>query len=117
MTAKARSQVQNSAPWFSWSTGFLTGEIRTVVERIRTWPDVERVVTLPDIHLAGKTCNGAVIATYSKIYPAAIGADIGCGMATVPLRTDVDIVSDLNLRATILRILAKLHLDPQKQRP
>lgn len=103
MTAKARSQGENRAVWFSWSTGFLTGEIRAAVQRIRTWPDVERVVTLPDIHLAGKACNGAVIATRGKIYPAAIGADIGCGMATVPLRTSVDIASDQRLRAAILQ--------------
>lgn len=103
MTAEAPSKAKKPAAWFSWSTGFLTGEIRAAVERMRRWPEVERVVTLPDIHLAGKTCNGAVLATRGKIYPAAIGADIYCGMATVPLRTNVDIASDQRLRAAILQ--------------
>lgn len=91
------------ARWHSWSRGFETAEVRAAIHRIRQWPGVEQIVTLPDIHLAGKTCNGAVIATQNRIYPAAIGADIGCGMSTLPLATQVDIAGNEDLRCAILR--------------
>jgi tRNA-splicing ligase RtcB (3'-phosphate/5'-hydroxy nucleic acid ligase) len=98
-----KQRSSETATWKSWSSGFETSEIRAAIDRIRRWPDVERVVTLPDIHLAGKTCNGVVVATRERIYPAAIGADIGCGMSTLPLKTDVDIWGNDDLRLAILR--------------
>jgi tRNA-splicing ligase RtcB (3'-phosphate/5'-hydroxy nucleic acid ligase) len=90
------------APWCSWSADSLTSEIRNRVERIRVWPDVERLVTLSDVHLSGKSLNGAVLATRDRIYPGAIGADIGCGMMTLPLQTTHSIETNEPLRQAIL---------------
>lgn len=97
-----RSQA-TLAPWHSWSTSFLTSEIRHSIERMRAWPDVERLIALPDVHLAGNTCNGAVVATRERIYPAAVGADIGCGMTALPLRTSIAFQEDLAKLHAILK--------------
>jgi tRNA-splicing ligase RtcB (3'-phosphate/5'-hydroxy nucleic acid ligase) len=98
-----KSTDRTLALWRSWSNGFETAEIRSAIHRMRQWPGAIRVVTLPDLHLAGKTCNGAVLATHEWIYPAAIGADIGCGMSALPLKTNSDIEGDEPLRVAILR--------------
>jgi tRNA-splicing ligase RtcB len=95
------------ARWHSWSNRFLTREIRDQINRIRAWPDVERVVTLPDVHLAGKTLNGAVVATHERIYPSAVGADIGCGMRAVRLELRRDFRDEMDLRHKLFSILRR----------
>ncbi len=111
------------APWHPWSTGFLTSEIRKSIDRMRAWPDVERIVTLPDIHLAGETCNGTVVATRNRIYPAAIGADIGCGMTALPLTTSIAIQENAARLRAILQTwqhaiaILKTHSDQSETMP
>ena len=41
------------------------------------------VAAMPDVHLGIGATVGSVIATHSAIIPAAVGVDIGCGMAAV----------------------------------
>jgi tRNA-splicing ligase RtcB len=36
---------------------------------------------MPDVHLASGVCIGTVTATSHRIFPAAVGGDIGCGVA------------------------------------
>lgn len=46
----------------------------------------KHVAVMPDVH-AGKGCTvGAVIATKGAVCPAAVGVDIGCGMAAIKLK-------------------------------
>lgn len=89
-----------------WSAEPLTAEVARSAERLRHQADVRHVVLLPDVHLANDVCVGAVVATTHRIYPAAVGSDIGCGMATVALRATADLLDD-ELRAG--RLLSELY--------
>lgn len=40
---------------------------------------------MPDVHLGKGALMGSVIATKDAVIPAAVGVDIGCGMATVKM--------------------------------
>jgi tRNA-splicing ligase RtcB len=61
------------------------------LERLRRAEDVARVAVMPDVHLAEDVCIGTVLATHAPpSLPAAVGGDIGCGMAAIastPTRT------------------------------
>jgi tRNA-splicing ligase RtcB len=48
----------------------------------------KHVAAMPDVHLGFGATVGSVIATKGAICPAAVGVDIGCGMAAI--RTDLD---------------------------
>ena len=73
---------------FVRSVGPLKDEVVRSVERMRLAADVRHVAIMPDAHLAKDVCVGAVVATRTLIYPAAVGSDIGCGMAAVAIDSD-----------------------------
>lgn len=56
-------------------------------ERTARLDVVEAVALMPDAHFGKGATVGSVVATRNAIIPAAVGVDIGCGMAAV--RTDV----------------------------
>ncbi|MBI3564973.1 MAG: RtcB family protein [Elusimicrobia bacterium] len=57
------------------------------LRNIAALPFVYRhVAAMPDVHLGIGATVGAVIATKGAVVPAAVGVDIGCGMAAVELR-------------------------------
>lgn len=64
--------------------------------------DVERVAVMPDVHLAHDVCIGTVVATRRLIYPAAVGGDIGCGMAAIAFNAEADLLSDEQTAAIVL---------------
>jgi len=82
------------APLFVRSTGGLIAEVADCVERIRCARDVQYVAIMPDVHLAVDVCVGLVLATRRLVYPAAVGGDIGCGMAAVPINAEADLLDD-----------------------
>jgi tRNA-splicing ligase RtcB len=88
-----------------WSAEPLTAEVARSAERLRHWDDVRHVVLLPDVHLANDVCVGAVVATTHRIYPAAVGSDIGCGMATVALDTTAELLEDERRAGRLLAAL------------
>jgi tRNA-splicing ligase RtcB (3'-phosphate/5'-hydroxy nucleic acid ligase) len=46
----------------------------------------KHVAAMPDVHLGVGATVGSVIATKGAVIPAAVGVDIGCGMAAVELK-------------------------------
>ena len=56
------------------------------IERLCRADDVRHVAVMPDVHLANEVCVGVAMATQRLIYPAAVGSDIGCGMAAIGVR-------------------------------
>ena len=55
--------------------------------RIAALPFVfKHVAVMPDVHLGVGATVGSVIATKGAVIPAAVGVDIGCGMAAVKLQ-------------------------------
>ena len=68
-------------PVHAWLAGPLSTDVARSIERLARAPDVRRVAVMPDVHRAGEVCVGVALATGGLVYPAAIGGDIGCGMA------------------------------------
>jgi tRNA-splicing ligase RtcB len=75
------------------------------LRKIAALPDVCYVAVMPDVHVAGETCVGTVIATADTIFPWAIGGDIGCGMAAVALDAGADLLDDESRKELLLQIL------------
>ncbi|MDL9937821.1 RtcB family protein [Gordonia sp. ABSL1-1] len=73
------------------------------LRRVSTLPWVHGVRVMPDVHVGKGATVGSVIAMRDAVCPAAVGVDIGCGMAAV--RTDLtadDLPDDLGpLRSAI----------------
>jgi tRNA-splicing ligase RtcB len=72
------------------------------IERLAASDDVQRVAVMPDVHLARDVCIGAVVATSTVIYPAAIGGDIGCGMAAIQFDADAEVLANERAAAQTL---------------
>ncbi|NVB43235.1 RtcB family protein [Pseudenhygromyxa sp. WMMC2535] len=58
-------------------------EVEAALARLREAPDVAAIAVMPDVHLASEVCVGVAVATHARLYPAAVGSDIGCGMAAL----------------------------------
>jgi tRNA-splicing ligase RtcB len=54
----------------------------------------KHVAAMPDVHLGKGATVGSVVATKGAICPAAVGVDIGCGMAAVKTDLDSNVVID-----------------------
>jgi tRNA-splicing ligase RtcB len=80
----------------------LPQDVFRAVERVARAPDVVRVALMPDVHLANDVCVGTVIATRELIYPAAVGGDIGCGIAAVALDADEQLLADARVAQEML---------------
>ena len=52
-------------------------------QRLARLEDTFRVALMPDVHLGQLVPNGCVLATCERIYPEAIGRDIGCGLSAI----------------------------------
>jgi len=87
---------------FGWLCGPLPEDVLRSLERLATADDVQHLAIMPDVHLAGEVCIGTVLATAQTIYPAAVGSDIGCGMAAIAFDTDAELLCDEQSAARLL---------------
>ncbi len=99
------SKRKEPAPIRRWVAERLPEDVETALNRLRRARDVRRVAVMPDVHLARDVCIGTVVATGELIYPAAVGGDIGCGMAAVAFDTGAELLGDA---ATARRVLDAL---------
>lgn len=65
----------------TWLAGALPREVRGPLDLLARTPGVARVVVLPDVHFADGVCVGVVTGATDRVFPDAVGRDIGCGMA------------------------------------
>ena len=72
----------------AWLADPLSHDARALITVAATSPGVSRVAVMPDAHPADAVCNGCVIAVSDRIYPQAVGQDIGCGFTAVMLASD-----------------------------
>jgi tRNA-splicing ligase RtcB len=72
-------------PIKAWTDGVpVEFEARKQLQNIAALPFVHgHVAVMPDVHLGRGATVGSVIPTRGAIIPAAVGVDIGCGMAAV----------------------------------
>ena len=73
------------APIKAWTNGVpVEPEARKQLRNIAELPFIHgHVAVMPDVHLGRGATVGSVIPTKGAIIPAAVGVDIGCGMAAV----------------------------------
>jgi tRNA-splicing ligase RtcB len=73
----------SEAPLHQWVAERPNAEVERALARLRHAQDVIAIAVMPDVHLASEVCVGVALATSSTLYPAAVGSDIGCGMAAI----------------------------------
>jgi tRNA-splicing ligase RtcB (3'-phosphate/5'-hydroxy nucleic acid ligase) len=76
--------ISTPAPVLSWANHDLGHDEMKMARNVASLPFVfKHVALMPDVHLGKGALVGSVIATKEAIIPAAVGVDIGCGMAAV----------------------------------
>ncbi|MDJ1181541.1 RtcB family protein [Roseofilum sp. BLCC_M91] len=84
-------QFAQAKPVLSWANHPLAHDETRMAKNVASLPFVfKHVALMPDVHLGKGALIGSVIATKEAIIPAAVGVDIGCGMAALktPLMAD-----------------------------
>ncbi|MBP0009017.1 RtcB family protein [Roseofilum sp. Belize Diploria] len=77
-------QFAQAKPVLSWANHPLAHDETRMAKNVASLPFVfKHVALMPDVHLGKGALVGSVIATKEAIIPAAVGVDIGCGMAAV----------------------------------
>ena len=66
-----------------WLAEPVSPEVEAALARLCAADDVQQVAVMPDVHLASDVCVGVALATTRLVYPAAVGGDIGCGVAAL----------------------------------
>jgi tRNA-splicing ligase RtcB (3'-phosphate/5'-hydroxy nucleic acid ligase) len=89
----------------SWLAEPMEPAVKSAIDRLRRTEDVRRIAVMPDVHLATDVCIGTVIATSRLLFPAAVGADIGCGMLAMAFDADAGVLADPVRSATLLKTL------------
>jgi tRNA-splicing ligase RtcB (3'-phosphate/5'-hydroxy nucleic acid ligase) len=95
-----------SLPIRCWLADSLEAGERTALRRIAMMEDVVSVAVMPDVHLAGDWCVGTAVATRRRIYPQAVGGDIGCGMLAMAMDVEANSI-DAAAAGVILRKLSE----------
>ncbi len=103
------------APLTAWLTEPLSNEVTQAIERLRRLNDVKHIALMPDIHLAKVVCVGAVIATQRLVYPAAVGGDIGCGMAALAFHAEATVIGNERAATKVMAGLYE-HIPANKHR-
>ena len=90
----------------SWLTRPLPSDVAQSIEQLCGADDVRQVAIMPDVHLANEVCVGVAVATRRLVYPAAVGSDIGCGMAAIGFDADASV---LDKERNAARVLAGMY--------
>lgn len=85
-----------------WLAERLPKEVAQSIDRLACAEDVRHVAVMPDVHLSGDVCVGLAVATERLIYPAAVGGDIGCGMAAIATEGKAELLDNQRAAAAIL---------------
>ena len=86
----------------SWADGPLPRDVELALERLARSDDVRRIAVMPDVHLSADVCVGTVVATSRTLYPAAVGGDIGCGVAAIAFDAEASVLDDERAAAAVL---------------
>lgn len=96
-----------SAPIKQWVTKPPESEVQLAIQRLADTDDVFHIAVMPDVHLSYGVCVGTVTATRSRLFPAAVGGDIGCGMTAIRFRTKASVLASEQKAAVLLDRLYK----------
>ncbi|MEQ8541160.1 MAG: RtcB family protein [Coleofasciculus sp. D1-CHI-01] len=77
-------KLSTDKPVFSWANHDLSHDETQMAKNVASLPFVfKHVALMPDVHLGKGALVGSVLATKDAVIPAAVGVDIGCGMAAI----------------------------------
>ncbi|HAG81775.1 MAG TPA: RNA-splicing ligase RtcB [Cyanobacteria bacterium UBA12227] len=77
-------ELSTPTPVLSWANHALGHEETKMAKNVASLPFVfKHVALMPDVHLGKGALVGSVVATKEAVIPAAVGVDIGCGMAAI----------------------------------
>ncbi len=77
-------KISTEKPVLSWADHDLASAEMQMAKNVASLPFVyKHVALMPDVHLGKGALVGSVIATEDAVIPAAVGVDIGCGMAAI----------------------------------
>lgn len=80
-----------------WGAQGIEGNTIIQAQRMADMDIVQgHVALMPDAHVGKGSTVGSVFATNSAVIPAAVGVDIGCGMAAVKLNIDQNLLPSLD---------------------
>lgn len=99
------SEAKSKAAIHRWLVEPLPADVSRSIERLAFAEDVRHIAVMPDVHLSGDVCVGLAVATRRLIYPAAVGGDIGCGMAALPFRAEASVLESASAAAALLQSL------------
>ena len=91
-------------------------ELRNSVERLADIEDVRHIALMPDAHVAEQVCVGAVVATKERLYPDAVGGDIGCGMLAARFDVAADTITEPAARRFLDALRAEVPTNRQSRR-
>ncbi|MEO7734552.1 MAG: RtcB family protein [Kofleriaceae bacterium] len=91
----------------SWLAAPLGSDVAAALRRLADADDVARIAVMPDVHLAEDVCIGTVVATRTVLYPAAVGGDIGCGVAALRFATGATVLDNARAAALVLDDLGR----------
>jgi tRNA-splicing ligase RtcB (3'-phosphate/5'-hydroxy nucleic acid ligase) len=81
--------------------------VAAALRRLADADDVAHIAVMPDVHLAEDVCIGTVVATREVLYPAAVGGDIGCGVAALRFAADAAVLDNPRTAALLLDELGR----------
>lgn len=84
----------SSAVLSCWHHGPVASDVLQALDKLSRTEGVSHLAAMPDVHVAGDVCNGVVLASRDRVFPDAVGGDIGCGMIAVPLKGEVAHLED-----------------------
>jgi tRNA-splicing ligase RtcB len=97
-----------SAVLRQWRVGPANEALDQAIARLCATDDVVHVAVMPDAHVADDVCVGTVTATIRHLLPAAVGSDIGCGIATLCLNIGRERLSTASVAARLLSAFARI---------
>lgn len=109
-----------SAELRTWLPEKASPELTRALGRLVETEDVVRVAVMPDAHLAEEVCVGTVTATRTRILPAAVGGDIGCGMLALRFDAPAERLADERLSQRLFRAFTAqvpCHRHPSRRAP
>lgn len=94
---KAKAEIHR------WLAEPLPHDVSRSIDRLASAEDVRHIAVMPDVHLSGDVCVGLAVATSRLIYPAAVGGDIGCGMAAMPFQAEAALLDNASAAEALLK--------------
>ena len=96
------------APLHRWWGPTPPDRVVASIERTRRLDDVQHVAVMPDVHLAHGVCVGTVFATARRLYPGAVGGDLGCGMAALGFDAGAEVLAPGAVGRDVLMRLSRV---------